>query len=160
MTEWVADIWSAADVVFMRRMSSTSYESAYLKVNLPHVTPIAPRKASTVDRKLLALAVMLLELGTLTPIAECRKPTDLNDLDTIRRSLSDGVLESEPPCFREAIDHCLERHSIDVDLSMPTTETLQEIAGAVVAPFQRDLRDLRANAPSGCGLEIMTAQKS
>ena len=99
------------------------------------------------SRRMLALAAILLELGTLKPMAEWSLPTDTDELSTVRRCLSNGHLDSEPPCFREAIDYCLECHSKNVDLATPSADTLQEIAGAVVAPFQRDLKSLRMAVP-------------
>jgi hypothetical protein len=80
-------------------------------------------------------------------MAEWKQPTDRDELSTVRRCLSDGHLDTEPPCFREAIDYCLECHAKNINLATPSAETLQEIAGAVVAPFQRDLKSLRMAVP-------------
>jgi hypothetical protein len=96
---------------------------------------------------MLALAAILLELGTLKPMTEWRQPMDQDEISTIRRCVSNGHLDTEPPCFREAIDYCLGCHSKNINLATPSAETLQEIAGAVVAPFQRDLKSLRMAVP-------------
>jgi hypothetical protein len=149
LTDWVSDEWTTADVVFLQQAASTSYDSAFIQLMMVDGTPT---KSSGIlspssSRRMLALAAILLELGTLKPMAEWSLPTDTDELSTVRRCLSDGHLDSEPPCFREAIDYCLECHSKNVDLATPSADTLQEIAGAVVAPFQRDLKSLRMSVP-------------
>jgi len=149
LTDWVSDEWTTADVVFLQQAASTSYDSAFIQLMMVDGTPT---KSSGIlspssSRRMLALAAILLELGTLKPMAEWSLPTDTDELSTVRRCLSNGHLDSEPPCFREAIDYCLECHSKNVDLATPSADTLQEIAGAVVAPFQRDLKSLRMAVP-------------
>lgn len=96
---------------------------------------------------MFALAAILLELGRLKPMTELSLPTDRDELSIVRRCLSYGHLDSEPPCFRKDIDYCLGCHSKNIGLATPSAETLQEIAGAVVAPFQRDLKSLRLAVP-------------
>ena len=149
LTDWVSDEWTTADVVFLQQAASTSYDLAFLQLNMVDGTPTAspgPIIPST-SRRMLALATILLELGTLKPMAEWSLPTDRDELSTIQRCVNDGHLDTEPPCFREAIDYCLECHSKNVDLVTPSAETLQDIAGAVVAPFQRDLKSSKMAAP-------------
>jgi hypothetical protein len=136
-------------VVFLQHAASTGYDSAFIQLNMVDETPT---KSSGIlspssSRRMLALASILLELGTLKPMTEWSLPTDRDELSTVRRCLSDGHLDSEPPCFREAIDYCLECHSKNISLVSPSADTLQEIAGAVVAPFQRDLKSLRMAVP-------------
>jgi hypothetical protein len=149
LTEWVPDEWTTADVVFLQHAASTSYNSAFVQLNMVDGTtttspqPIAPSPS----RRLLALAAILLELGTLKPMAELSQPTDRDEHSTIRRCVSDGHLDTEPPCFREAIEYCLECNSKNINLATPSAETLQEITGAVVSPFQRDLKSLRMAVP-------------
>lgn len=149
LTDWVSDEWTATDVVFLQQAASISYDSAYVQLNMVDGSSIVSRgnAAPSSTRKLLALATILLELGTLKAMTEWHLPTDRDEFFTIRRCVSEGHLDTEPPCFREAIDYCLECHEKDVDLAMPSTQTLQEIAGAVVAPFQRDLKSSRMAAP-------------
>jgi hypothetical protein len=149
LTDWVSDEWTTADVVFLQQAASTSYDSAFLQLNMIDGTTTANPQpiAQSPNRRLLALASILLELGTLKPMTEWSLPTGGDELSTIRCCVSDGHLDTEPPCFREAIDYCLECHSKNINLATPSAETLQEIAGAVVAPFQRDLKSLRMAAP-------------
>ena len=149
LTDWVSDEWTTADVVFLRQAASTSYDSAFVQLNMVDGAATARSGILTppAGRRLLALAAILLELGTLKPMVEWSLSTDQDELFTIRRCVSDGHLDTEPPCFREAIDYCLECHSKNIDLATPSAETLQEVAGAVVAPFQRDLKSARMAAP-------------
>ena len=149
LTDWVSDEWTTADVVFLRQAASTSYDSAFVQLNMVDGAATARSGILTppAGRRLLALAAILLELGTLKPMVEWSLSTDHDELFTIRRCVSDGHLDTEPPCFREAIDYCLECHSKNIDLATPSAETLQEVAGAVVAPFQRDLKSARMPAP-------------
>jgi hypothetical protein len=72
-------------------------------------------------------------------MAEWSQPADRDEISTIQRCVSDEHLDTEPPCFREAIDYCLKCHAKNISHATPSGEMLQEIAGAVVAPFQRDL---------------------
>lgn len=149
LTNWVSDAWDAADVMFLQKSSSIDYDSAYIQLNMLDATTNATLGSRTpaVERKLVALASVLLELGTLRTMTEWRLPTDSDELATIRRCVSDGELDGEPPCFREAIDYCLAHHNSNLDLAQPSAEMLQEIAGAVVAPFQRDLRSAKMAVP-------------
>lgn len=149
LTDWVSDEWTTADVVFLQQAASTSYDSAFIQLNMVEGAANASSSILTPSssRRLLALAAILLELDTLKPMAEWSLPTDQDELSTIQRCVSDGHLDTEPPCFREAIDYCLECHSKNINLASPSAETLQEVAGAVVAPFQRDLKSLRMAAP-------------
>ena len=149
LTDWVSDEWTTADVVFLQQAASTSYDSAFIQLNMGGDTATAASGTLTPssNRRLLALAAILLELGTLKPMAEWSLPTDRDEFGTIRRCVSDGHLDTEPPCFREAIDYCLECNSKNTNLANPSAETLQEVAGAVVAPFQRDLKSLRMAPP-------------
>jgi hypothetical protein len=149
LTDWVSDEWTTADVVFLQQAASTSYDSAFIQLNMADGTAATSPQTITpsTSLRLIALPSILLELGTLKPMAEWSFPTDGDKISTIRRCVSDGHLDTEPPCFREAIDYCLECHSKNMNLATPSAETLQEIAGAVVAPFQRDLKSLRMAAP-------------
>lgn len=149
LTDWVSDEWTTADVVFLQQAASTSFDAAFIQLNMADgpATASPGTLAPSSTRRLLALASILLELGTLKPMTEWSLPTDRDELSTIRRCVSDGNLDTEPPCFREAIDYCLDCHSKNINLATPSTETLQEIAGAVVAPFQRDLKSVSMVAP-------------
>jgi len=152
LTDWVSDEWTTADVVFLQQAASTSYDSAFIQLNMVDGTvtasPGPPGSVSpSSSRRMLALATILLELGTLKPMTEWSLPKDRDELFTIQRCVNDGHLDTEPPCFREAIDYCLECHSKNIDLATPSAETLQDIAGAVVAPFQRDLKSSKMAAP-------------
>jgi hypothetical protein len=149
LTDWVSDEWTTADVIFLQQAASTSYDSAFIQLNMVDGTPTASSGILTpsTSRRMLALAAILLELGTLKPMAEWILPTGGDELSAIRRCVSEGHLDTEPPCFREAIDYCLECHSKNIDLATPSSEMLQEIAAAMVAPFQRDLKSLRMSVP-------------
>jgi hypothetical protein len=149
LTDWVSDEWTTADVVFLQQAASTSYDSAFVQLSMIDGTATASSGIHTpsCSRRMLALAAILLELGTLKPMTEWRQPMDQDEISTIRRCVSNGHLDTEPPCFREAIDYCLGCHSKNINLATPSAETLQEIAGAVVAPFQRDLKSLRMAVP-------------
>lgn len=135
--------------MFQQHAASTSYDTAYIHLTLADAAPsVVPGQTTPASgRMLLALATMLLELGTLTPVSEWRLPTDTDELSTIKRCLSDGQLDTEPPCFRDAIDYCLECHTNNVNLTLPSRESLQGLVLAVVAPFQRDLRRSKMAAP-------------
>ena len=69
LTDWVSDEWTTADVVFLQQAASTSYDSAFLQLNMIDGTTTANPQpiAQSPNRRLLALASILLELGTLSP---------------------------------------------------------------------------------------------
>jgi hypothetical protein len=67
LNDWVSDKWTTADVVPLPHATSTSYDSAIFQLNMVDGTTAATTQpvAPSSNRRLLALASIFSELGTL-----------------------------------------------------------------------------------------------
>lgn len=145
-TEWISDNWTSADVKFLRN-AAPGDDLAYITATLAD-TPMSPAGSvgSGAKHGLSVLAALLFELGSNKSIPQCRRPEDSTDVGTIKRCLK--MLHGQPPCFIEAVEYCLDFQDQNTELELTNKATLQKIAAAVVAPFQRDLQSSRMAAPS------------
>lgn len=144
-TEWISDNWTAADVKFLRNAPSGD-GLAYISMTLADNPPSPGASVGPGGKRgLTVLAVLLFELGSNKSISLCRRPEDSSDADTVKRCLDD--LRGQPDCFLEAIKYCVDFHDRKTELDVTNKVTLQRIAAAVVAPFQRDLKSSRTPAP-------------
>ena len=150
-TPWMTDDWCTDAVVFLRRSTSSDTDPVYIPVTVHQQQPSHPPKrgmSSAADdaRRLLGLAVILLELCTKRPIEECRRDRHqhafgaLEQFTIVRRHYRDKSLVTEPPCFQEAIKYCLECYSLGLELDLDDPGIFQQVVDKVVAPIQRDLK--------------------
>ena len=150
-TPWITDDWCTEEVVFVRSSTSHDSDPVYIPVTVHQQQPSQNLKrgwSSAADdaRRLLGLAVILLEICTRRPIEECRQHQDQNALDVweqfkiVRRHYRDKSLLTEPPCFQEVIKYCLECFGAGQDLDLDDPGIFQEAVDKIIAPIQRDLR--------------------
>jgi hypothetical protein len=149
-TEWITDAWNATDISFMHDHTVPKDDVAYISLTLnTQGSPAAQAPAATTvsARKTLALAAILLEIGTCKPLAHWRKPGE-SERETVLRCLFEGRLDGRPDCFVDAIRFCLKTYDKDTDFSLQNFENLQELATEVVAPFDECLRYVDMPAPT------------
>ena len=150
-TPWMTDDWCTDEVVFLRSPTSSDIDPVYITVTVHQQQASHPPKrgmSSAADdaRRLLGLAVILLELCTKRPIEECRRDQHQNafgaleQFTIVRRHYRDKSLVTEPPCFQEVIKYCLECYSLGLDLDLDDPGIFQQVVDKVVAPIQRDLK--------------------
>jgi hypothetical protein len=150
-TPWMTDDWCTEEVVFLRSSPSSDIDPVYLPVTVHQQQPSHNPKrgmSSAADdaRRLLGLAVILLEICTKRPIEECRRDQNQNSFGAleqftiVRRHYRDKSLVTEPPCFQEVIKYCLECYSLGLDLDLDDPEIFQQVVDKIIAPIQRDLK--------------------
>jgi hypothetical protein len=150
-TPWMTDDWCTDEVVFLRSSTSSGMDPAYIPVTLhQQQTSQTPGReiSSAADdaRRLLGLAVILLEICTKRPIEDCRRDQNQNafgaleQFTIVRRHYRDKSLVTEPPCFQEVIKYCLECYSLGLDLDLDDPGIFQQVVDKIIAPIQRDLK--------------------
>jgi hypothetical protein len=150
-TPWMTDDWCTNEVVFLRSSLSSDMDPVYIPVTVhQQQASHTPKQgiSSTADdaRRLLGLAVILLEICTKRPIEECRRDQSQNafgaleQFTIVRRHYRDKSLVTEPPCFQEVIKYCLECYSLGLDLDFDDPGIFQQVVDKIIAPIQRDLK--------------------
>ena len=150
-TPWMTDDWCTDDVVFLRSSPSADIDPVYIPVTVhqqqPSRTPARGVSFAADDaRRLLGLAVILLEVCTKRPIEECRRGQNqesfgaLEQFTIVRRHYRDKSLVTEPLCFQEVIKYCLECYSLGLDLDLDDPGMFQQLVDKIIAPIQRDLK--------------------
>jgi hypothetical protein len=149
-TEWITDAWNATDISFMHDHTAPKDDVAYISLTLnTQGSPATQSPATTTAsaRKTLALAAILLEIGTYKPLTHWRKPGE-SERETVSRCLWEGRLDGRPECFMDAIRFCLKTYDKNTDFSLQDFENLQELATEVVAPFDECLRYVEMPVPT------------
>ena len=148
-TPWVTDEWCTDDIVFLRDSASIETQPVYVSIALSHSEAPASANPMTTtgdERKLLGLAVMLLEICLKKTIESCQLPQDQSaqksteQFAIVRRCFRNGHLKTEAACFEEAIGYCLSCYATRPDLDLRDPTTFQEVANMIVLPFKRDLK--------------------
>ncbi|RDW59872.1 hypothetical protein BP6252_12959 [Coleophoma cylindrospora] len=161
-TPWLRQSWGKSDIIFLRGKDGTALS---VDVKHPYITrehkpnsikPVRQNESPGSDcSKLLALAVLLIEINSGEPIENLRTPEDLgpdrqiNELSNLQAGRR-WILEQKSKgnltaAFYSAILHCL-KGFVDPTASLRNPEFRRSVEEQVLAPLEEELNFLFGSA--------------